>query len=130
MKICIASSGPSENSMIDPRFGRCPYFIVYDTKSKKYAVVKNEAGGAFRGAGITAAQRAADLGCGAIVTGNIGPNAYNVLSQSGIKIFSGVVGKKIKEVVEDFKKGELKENNRGTASFGPGRGFGQRRGLS
>jgi len=128
MKICIASSGPSENSMIDSRFGRCPYFIIHGTKTKKYAVVKNEAGGAFRGAGITTAQKVADMRCGAIVTGNIGPNAHNVLSQAGIKIFSGVFEKSVKQVIEDYKKGKLKESNEENVSFGPDRGFGGRKG--
>ena len=127
MKICISASGPSENASVDFRFGRCPYFIVYDTDKKKYAVVKNETGTAFRGAGITAAQKVADLGCRVIITGNIGPNAFNVLNQSGIKIFTGIFNKTVKKAIEDWENGKFKESDLSTASFGSGRGFGRGR---
>jgi predicted Fe-Mo cluster-binding NifX family protein len=128
MKICVSASGPSESASVDFRFGRCPYFIIYDADKKKYAVVKNEAVTAFRGAGITAAQKVADLGCQVIITGNIGPNAFGVLSQSGIKIFTGIFNKIVKETIEDWENGKLKESGLSTASFGPGRGFGGGRG--
>ncbi len=31
MKIAITSEGNSLNSLIDPRFGRCAFFAIYDT---------------------------------------------------------------------------------------------------
>lgn len=125
MKICVSASGPSENSSVDFRFGRCPYFIIYDADKRRYATVKNEAGIAFRGAGITAAQKVVDLGCRAVITGNIGPNAFNVLGQSRIKIFTGVFNKTVKEAIEDWENGKFKESDLSTARFGPGRGFGR-----
>lgn len=34
MKIAISSMGKGINSMLDVRFGRCNYFVIYDTEDK------------------------------------------------------------------------------------------------
>lgn len=34
MLICITAQGDNLDSEIDPRFGRCNYFIFYDTETK------------------------------------------------------------------------------------------------
>ena len=34
MKIAITSTGDSQDSKLDERFGRCSFFVVYDTESK------------------------------------------------------------------------------------------------
>lgn len=125
MKICLTSSGPSEDSNLDIRFGRCPFFIVYNDKQDKYAVVKNEYAQTARGAGIAAAQKISDLGCQVLITGNIGPNAFQALQTAGIKIFCSSSGK-ISEILEEYKKGDLKElgSPQGRCGFGFGRGRG------
>jgi len=131
MKIAVSASGDSLDANVDPRFGRCSYFIIVETEGneiKGHEVVSNEAVQAMRGAGIQAAQTVANKGAKVVLTGNIGPNAYNVLSQTGIKIITGVTGK-VKEAVEKYLKGELKETTKPTFGFGPGmgRGFGRGR---
>ena len=60
MKIAIASSGKGLDSPVDPRFGRCPYFLIADSKNDKFEAIENTAGQAFRGAGISAAQMVAN----------------------------------------------------------------------
>lgn len=138
-KICITSTGSTLSSSIDPRFGRCQYFLIVDEKGKLIKKILNEAGQAMRGAGITAAQIIADEKVDIIITGNIGPNAYTVLESSGIKIFHGAFGMTAKQAFEMYKKGDLKEvdSSQGTGfgpglsrgvgrGQGPGRGFGRR----
>lgn len=34
MKICVSSTGKEKNSPVDVRFGRCRYFMIYDTEKK------------------------------------------------------------------------------------------------
>jgi len=60
------------------------------------------------GAGIQAAQTVAKSGVDAVVTGNMGPNAFQTLSAAGIKVFIGADGT-IKESIEKYNKGELEE---------------------
>ena len=131
MKIAVSASGDSLDANVDPRFGRCPYFIILETEGneiKGHKVINNQATEAMRGAGIQAAQNVANKGAKVVITGNIGPNAFNALSQTGIKVVTGVSGK-ISEVVKKYLNGELKETTQPTVRFGRGmgRGFGRGR---
>jgi len=129
MKICITAVGSKLSSEVDPRFGRCAYFLILDEKGKLLKTILNKAGQAMRGAGITAAQIIADEKINIIITGNIGPNAYMVLESSRVKILHGAFNATVKQAFEMYKKGELKEvdSTQGT-SFGPGLGRNQGRG--
>ena len=124
MKIAVSASADNMDAMVDPRFGRCAYFIIVETEGteiKNSDAIQNTGTQAMRGAGITAAQIVANKGVEAVITGNIGPNAFGVLSQTGIKIFTGVVGISVKAAAEKYLKGELEET---TVPTGPGFGRG------
>jgi predicted Fe-Mo cluster-binding NifX family protein len=108
MKIAITAKSNILGSDIDPRFGRCNYFLIIDTNTMYCKSIFNESAMASGGAGIQAAQTIAKTGVEAVVTGNMGPNAFRTLSAAGIKVFTGADGT-VKEVVEKYKKGELKE---------------------
>ena len=108
MKIGVSSTGNDINADVDPRFGRCKYFLIIDTETMKFETIDNENAMTSGGAGIQAAQTVARKGVTTVITGNVGPNAFQTLTAAGIKIYTGASGS-IKEVVENFKKGELKE---------------------
>jgi predicted Fe-Mo cluster-binding NifX family protein len=122
MKIAVAASGKTLASQVDLRFGRCPYFLIVDSGTNEFEVVENKAGQAARGAGISAAQVIANKGVDAAMAGNFGPNAVNVLASSGIKIFGGVTGITVKEAIDQYRKGKLKEAIAATDSAGMGMG--------
>ena len=125
MKICISSSGTDLESQTDPRFGRCPYFIIVDIDTMKFEALPNQSISAMHGAGIGAAQMVANKNVKVVITGNVGPNAHQVLSSTGIKIITGVTGN-VKNTIEKFRSGELKETSQPTVSphSGVGRGGG------
>jgi predicted Fe-Mo cluster-binding NifX family protein len=131
MKIAVSSTGKDLNSPIDPRFGRCQYFIFVDPETMEFEALENEGLMAMGGAGVQAAQLIVQKGAKALITGNLGPNAASALSASGIKVYL-VPGGTIKEVVEAFKSGTLKEASGATVpphfGMGGGRGMGGRRG--
>jgi predicted Fe-Mo cluster-binding NifX family protein len=108
MKIVISSTGEDLNAQVDPRFGRCQYFLIIDIETMKYESISNESSTSSGGAGIQAAQIVARTGAKVVLTGNMGPNAFQVLSAAEIKVFTGANGT-IKDVIEKYKKGELKE---------------------
>lgn len=108
MKIAISSNGTTLESNVDSRFGRCPYYIIYDTESDDYRHAINKSSQATGGAGIQAAQMISDMKVESVITGNIGPNAFRVLSAASIKIYSGATGS-IKDAIEKFKNGEYKQ---------------------
>ena len=127
MKIAISSMGKDLDSQIDPRFGRCQYFILVDPETLTFEVVGNEGLMASGGAGIQAAQLIAQKGATALITGNLGPNAASALSASGIKIHFAPGGN-VKEVVQAFKAGKLQEASGPTVPSHFGMGGGGRRG--
>jgi predicted Fe-Mo cluster-binding NifX family protein len=92
MKIAISATGASLDADTEPRFGRCSYFIIADPETLEFEAMNNAAAMAAGGAGISAAQAIVDEGVQAVLTGNCGPNAYQVLSAAGIQIMTGVSG--------------------------------------
>ena len=106
MKIGISSTGKDMNSQIDPRFGRCAYFMIIETDDMGFEAIENEYKSLGGGAGIKAAGFIHSKGVTIVLTGNCGPNAMNVFSDSNIQVFTGQAGS-IKDSVERFKKGEL-----------------------
>jgi len=130
MKIAISATGKDLNAQIDPRFGRCQYFIFVDSETMGFEVSDNEGLMASGGAGVQAAQLVVQKGAKALVTGNLGPNAASALSASGIKVYL-VPGGTVKEAVEAYKSGTLKEVSGSTVpphfGMGGGGGMGGRR---
>ena len=128
MKVAVSATGKDLNCQIDPRFGRCQYFIFIDPETMEFEVSENAGLMASGGAGVQAAQLIAQKGANTLITGNLGPNAASALSASGIKVHL-VSGGTVKEVTEAFKTGKLP--GRGGLPRGGGRGrvFGGGRGF-
>jgi predicted Fe-Mo cluster-binding NifX family protein len=124
MRVCITSAGPSLDSEMDPRFGRCQYFLFVDPQSLEMEALENPNIGASGGAGIQSAQFVAGKGVEAIITGQVGPNAFTTLQAAGMKILVGASGK-VREVLEKYKKGQLTSFAQGpTARAHAGMGMG------
>jgi predicted Fe-Mo cluster-binding NifX family protein len=133
MKVCVTAGAEGLDAPVDPRFGRCPFFVLVDLESMVADSVPNTSAGAAGGAGIQAAQMLANLGAGALITGNIGPNAMQTLSAAGIKVYQHRGGM-VRDAVEQFKRGELVALSEATApvhagmagtGYGRGGGGGQ-----
>jgi len=126
MKICITSLGQDLDSPIDPRFGRCQYFLLLDEDGKLEQALPNSGIGAVGGAGIAAAQQIVNQGVGVLITGNIGPNASGALMAGKVKVFLGPSGVTAKEAFSMWKENKL---NYVEAPSVPGHfGMGGRRG--
>ena len=132
MKVVVSAEGAELSSAVDPRFGRCSYFVVVETETMKAEGHKNEARGAMGGAGIQAAQMVDEMGVKVVLTGNVGPNAFSTLDAAGIEVYVGMSGT-VEEAVETYKKGEAKLASSPTnpsmhGGRGGGRGMGGGRG--
>jgi len=83
MKIAIASNGNTLESTLDLSFGRCAYFIIYDSESKAMEFIPNPN---------------KDLEEGA------GPASVNIIaSRNTNKIISSEFGVKIKPLLDSLK---------------------------
>jgi len=130
MKIAVSSSGNNLDSQIDPRFGRCAYFLIVDTDNMNFKAFDNESISLGGGAGIQAAQFVASKGAKAILTGNVGPNAVKTLGAAGVEIFVGQNGT-VREALERYNRGDLQStgapnvaDHYGMGGGGGGRGMG------
>jgi predicted Fe-Mo cluster-binding NifX family protein len=126
MKICVSATANSLEASLDPRFGRCLYLVIVNSETMEFEAYPNLAADSTGGAGIKIAQTIANEGVKVVITGNVGPNAFGVLSAVGIEIVTGAFGT-VREVVEKFKRGELKRTGAPTVDghFGVGRGRGR-----
>jgi predicted Fe-Mo cluster-binding NifX family protein len=107
MKIAVTSEGSTLEAAVDPRFGRCKYFIVVDTDTGAFEAVDNVQNlNAAQGAGIQSAETVVNQGAEAVLTGHCGPKAFRTLSTGEVKIYVGVEGT-VREAVEAFKAGKL-----------------------
>jgi len=105
MKICITAQGDGLDARVDPRFGRCAYFSIIDPDTQQVTAVNNN-GGASGGSGVQAGQTMADHKVEALLTGNVGPNAYQTLAAAGIVVYTGMSGT-VREVLERFRQNDL-----------------------
>ena len=128
MKIAVSATSGNLDAQIDPRFGRCPYFVIIDPETMKFEPIQNASQSAPSGAGIQAAQIVANTGAEVVLTGNVGPNAFQALSSLGIKIITGVLGT-VKEAVEKFKSGQSTGTSAPTTPMGFGAGGGSGMGI-
>ena len=121
MKVCITAASNTLDSQLDSRFGRSPWFIIIDPETMEYEAVPNSALQSMHGAGIQAARIIAEKRVKIVISGNIGPNAYSVLSAEGINVIAGVSGT-VKNVIERYNNGELKQSGSPTVKGHSGRG--------
>jgi predicted Fe-Mo cluster-binding NifX family protein len=130
MKIAVSATAPKLDAEVDPRFGRCQYFIIVDPQTMEFEALDNSNAMAAGGAGISTAQMVAGKGVEVVLTGNCGPNAYQTLSAAGIQVITGASGK-IKDVIEAYKAGKLQPNTQPSVAshYGMGAGMGMGRGT-
>jgi predicted Fe-Mo cluster-binding NifX family protein len=127
MKVCLSSTSSDLEGRLDPRFGRCAYLLIVDTKTHHFEAVPNVAVDQTSGAGIQAAQAIADKGVRVVLTGNVGPNAFKALSAAGIEVLT--TSGSVREVLAGYEKGELEKTAGPTVDghFGNQNGQGWRR---
>jgi predicted Fe-Mo cluster-binding NifX family protein len=111
MKVLVTSTGKTLDASLDARFGRAKFFAVVETESADFEIVHNNAAReASQGAGIQAAELAAQLGVKTVITGHCGPKAFAALKAAGIEVVSGASGT-VRQAVEAFKTGVLKSSS-------------------
>jgi len=132
MKIVVTASGADLEAQANPIFGRCATYVFVDTETMQFEAVENPAINAPGGAGIQAAQFVVERGVQAVVTGNVGPNAFDVLQSAGVPVYLHSGGT-VRQAVETFEAGQLPAAGGASApahaGMGMGRGSGTGRGI-
>jgi predicted Fe-Mo cluster-binding NifX family protein len=108
MKIAVSAKGKNVESEVSDVFGRSSYFIIAETKDQKIEkteAIKNKSTDQMSGAGVSTAQLMAEKNVDAVITGNVGPRALDVLKQFNIEVYFGSGA--IKKVLQKFIDGKL-----------------------
>jgi predicted Fe-Mo cluster-binding NifX family protein len=117
MKIAIPTKGHDLSSQVEPRFGRCPRFLIVDSETLEFETVENTAASMGGGAGLRAAQIVVDQGVELVVAGEVGPKAYDVLDAAGVRVMARVSGT-VREAL-DLVDSQMTEETKGPT--GPAR---------
>ena len=140
MKIAVSAVSPNLDAEVEPRFGRCQYFVIVDPQNMEFEGLENPNIAAMGGAGIGTAQMIANKGAEVILTGNCGPNAYQTLTAAGVQVITGVTGR-IRDAIEAYKAGRFQPDAQPSVAshfgagatsgmgMGTGRGMGMGRGM-
>jgi predicted DNA-binding protein (UPF0251 family)/predicted Fe-Mo cluster-binding NifX family protein len=107
-KIAVTSDGPNLDGPLDPRFGRAAGFMIIDPKTFEFSYLDNGASQAMsQGAGIQAAENVAHSGAKVVLTGYVGPKAFQALSAAGIAVIQNLENLTVRQAVERFNTGEV-----------------------
>jgi len=128
MKIAVTATGPSLDDQVEPRFGRAPYFLFINPATMEFEAIQNPNVAAGGGAGIQSAQLMSEYGVQYVLTGNCGPNAFQVFGAAGIQVIVGVSGT-TRQAVEQFKSGAFSVSNQPNVASHFGMGGGQGMGM-
>jgi predicted Fe-Mo cluster-binding NifX family protein len=125
MKIAVTATGEGLDAPTSSIFGRSAYISLIETDTLSCESLPNPAISAAGGAGIQAAQFLAQRGVQAVVTGNVGPNAFQVFSAAHIPVYL-YDGPSVRQAVQAFISGELTEAGGPSARSHSGMGGGRR----
>ena len=101
MKAVITSTGNLIESTIDHRFGRCAYFVIYDTESKAIEYIPNPNKDAEEGAGPASVQLVASRNVNMIISGEFGLKIKPLLDSLKIQMIAiKDSNRKIKDIIE------------------------------
>ena len=92
MKVAVPTRGEDLTAEVEQRFGRCPRYLIVDLETMDYTVVENTAATMGGGAGVRAAQLVVDQGVEVVIAGEVGPKAFDVLQQAGVRVYARVTG--------------------------------------
>lgn len=121
MRIAITSQGDDLDFDVNPFFGRAPCFVFVDPETMAFDAVVNPALMSTGGAGIRAAQLVVEHRAAAVLTGNVGPNAYGVLRAADVPIY--LVGPcTVRQAVDQFNAGALQPLQQASAQSHAGMG--------
>lgn len=107
-KIAVTCEEPSLDSQIDPRFGRAAGFLIIDPETMEFEFIDNGSSQVMaQGAGIQAAENVSNSGAKVLLTGHVGPKAFEGLTAAGIKIGQNLESMTVRQAIEKFKAGDV-----------------------
>ncbi len=110
MKVCITAQGATLESPLEDRFGRAPYFIIVESENGSFEAIQNPYANGAGGVGPKAAQILIAHDVKALISGQVGGNAREVLVAAGIAMYTYRAGGSVKDAFEQFTKNTLERS--------------------
>lgn len=86
MKVAITSTGNTLDSKLDSRFGRCSFFVIYNTGNQSVEFIPNPNKDNLEGAGPASAQLVASQGVTLVVSGEFGAKVKSIFDSLKIQL--------------------------------------------
>ncbi len=104
MIVAIPSSADNIDALIDERFGRCPFFCLYNTQTGNHIFKRNDIKDASAGVGLQAAEFIANNWVDQVCAVEVGPKAEGVLKRLNIKINSIEAGQTVESIINRYSQ--------------------------
>jgi predicted Fe-Mo cluster-binding NifX family protein len=106
VKVVVTANGTDLDAPVGQVFGRCPAYVFVDPDTMRFGAMGNPEIDALRGVGFETAEWVIERGAQAVVTGNVGPNAFRVLQASSVPVYL-YGGRTVREAIEAYRTGRL-----------------------
>ena len=107
MKIAITAKENRENAPAEERFGRAPYFILFDDESRTRSILENPGADAPGGVGPRTVQLLVNHDVHVVITGQVGGNAMTALKAAGIETYQYREGGTVEDALSLYREGRL-----------------------
>lgn len=103
MIIAIAASEDHLKSNVDPHFGRCDWYCLYDTDTMKSSFIENTFRYQQEQAGCDAAKFLLDKGIKTVVAGRFGSKVIDIFRTNNVQMIIPQTENNISKIINSFK---------------------------
>jgi predicted Fe-Mo cluster-binding NifX family protein len=103
MIIAIAASENHLKSKVDPHFGRCDWFCLYNTETLKSSFIENTFRYQQEQAGSDAANYLINNGIKIVIAGRFGSKVIDVFRENNVQMIIPQTDQTISKIINSFK---------------------------
>ena len=103
MIIAIASSENHLKAIVDPHFGRCDWYCLYDTDTRKSSFIENPVRYNHEQAGTDAAKFLIELGTKMVIAGRFGSKVVDVFKANNVQMIIPQTQQTISKIINSIK---------------------------
>lgn len=107
MKVLIPSTGESLEDSIDNRFGRCQYYIIYETDKENFEIFRNSFCEVEKTAGSSLALASINYGVDVVIVSRIGKKPFDLLQAANIRLYKASESSTIRNAIANYLLGKL-----------------------
>jgi predicted Fe-Mo cluster-binding NifX family protein len=103
MIIAIAASETHVKSVVDPHFGRCYWYCLYDTETRKSSFIENPVRYKQEQAGCDAALFLIEKGTKIVIAGRFGSKVVDVFKTNNVQLIIPQAQQTISKIINSIK---------------------------